>query len=231
MPANMYGLPKIHKLNIPLRPIISSRGAPSYLLAKWVSGILTPLLGIFSKAHVRNNMDFMNKIKNVSFSHGKMVSYNVASLFTKVDLSCTLDFLSRKLPEFYPTELPLPVNVFIDLIRLCVNDNVFTYNGKFYQQTFGCAMGFPLPPVLSNFFIEYFECELLPTILQASTSWLRYVDDVFSVCTLNNNDFEMFFQWLNELRSSITSTFEWENNNILSLFGCFDNLQMVQYFH
>ena len=122
----MYGLPKIHKPNIPLRSIISSRGAPSYVLAKWLAGILTPLLGRFSNAHVRNNMDFMDKIKNVSFSCSKMISYNVASLFTKVDPSCTLNFLSRKLSELYPTELPLPVNVVIDLIRLCVNDNVFT---------------------------------------------------------------------------------------------------------
>ena len=76
-------------------------------------------------------------------------------------------------------------------------------------------MGSPLSPVLSNFFMEYFECELLPTILDVDIPWFRYVDDVFSICNLNDNDFDVFFRRLNELSPSIKFSFEWENNNQL----------------
>ena len=90
--------------------------------------------------------------------------------------------------------MPLPVNVIIDLIKLCVEENVFTYNGKFYKQVFGCAMGSPLSPVLSNFFMEYFESELLPNILDTNIPWLRYVDDIFfSFCSLSDEEFNKIF--------------------------------------
>ena len=88
----MYGLPKIHKPNVPLRPIISNRGAPSYHLAKWLASILTPFLGSFSESHVINNLDFIRKLNNLTNCDGKMISYDVVSLFTNVDLNCTLDF-------------------------------------------------------------------------------------------------------------------------------------------
>ena len=40
-----YGLPKIHKDGIPLRPIVSSRGSISYEVAKELAKILKPLVG------------------------------------------------------------------------------------------------------------------------------------------------------------------------------------------
>ena len=40
-----YGLPKIHKDGIPLRPIVSSRGSISYEVAKELARILRPLVG------------------------------------------------------------------------------------------------------------------------------------------------------------------------------------------
>ena len=38
----MYGLPKVHKLNSPLRPIISAIGTHSYKLAKFLVPLLRP---------------------------------------------------------------------------------------------------------------------------------------------------------------------------------------------
>ena len=40
-----YGLPKIHKEGVPLRPIVSSIGAVTYHTAKELARILKPLVG------------------------------------------------------------------------------------------------------------------------------------------------------------------------------------------
>ena len=40
-----YGLPKIHKPGMPLRPIVSSIGAVTYQTLKEVARILRPLVG------------------------------------------------------------------------------------------------------------------------------------------------------------------------------------------
>ena len=44
-PAQIYGLPKIHKDNTPLRPIVCTIGSPTYHLAKHLCYILLPLVG------------------------------------------------------------------------------------------------------------------------------------------------------------------------------------------
>ena len=41
----IYGLPKIHKEGVPLRPIVCTIGSPSYNLAKELSRILSPISG------------------------------------------------------------------------------------------------------------------------------------------------------------------------------------------
>lgn len=41
----IYGLPKIHKDGVPLRPIVNTIGSPTYELAKYVAKVLKPLVG------------------------------------------------------------------------------------------------------------------------------------------------------------------------------------------
>jgi len=51
--SRFYGLPKIHKQGIPLRPIVSFIGSPTYELSKYLCRILTPLVGNTTH-HLRN---------------------------------------------------------------------------------------------------------------------------------------------------------------------------------
>ena len=48
----IYGLPKIHKENNPLRPIVSTRNSVNYKLCSWISKMLTPLLNKISGTHI-----------------------------------------------------------------------------------------------------------------------------------------------------------------------------------
>ena len=59
-----YGLPKVHKTGIPLRPIVSSVGSVSYETAKELSKILKPLVGN-TPYSVRNTKDFIHSIKDL----------------------------------------------------------------------------------------------------------------------------------------------------------------------
>ena len=57
----MYGLPKIHKKETPLRPIVSSIGSVSYQTSKELARILSPLVGR-SPYHVHNNQDLLEDL-------------------------------------------------------------------------------------------------------------------------------------------------------------------------
>ena len=47
VPPKFYGLPKIHKLDTLLRPIVSSCGSVTYGVAKYLAKILKPLVSKF----------------------------------------------------------------------------------------------------------------------------------------------------------------------------------------
>ena len=54
VPPKYYGLPKVHKPGMPLRPIISSVGSVTHATAKELARIIKPLVG-GSQHHVKNN--------------------------------------------------------------------------------------------------------------------------------------------------------------------------------
>ena len=64
-----YGLPKVHKENTPLRPIVSSIGSVSYGVAKEVARIIKPLVGA-REYHVNNSMEFTEEIKKMKLVEG-----------------------------------------------------------------------------------------------------------------------------------------------------------------
>ena len=87
-----YGLPKIHKPDVPLRPIVASRGSATYNLAQHLTKILKPLVGN-TQHHVLNSSSFIQEIKDLHLGpNDVMVSFDVVSLFTNVlvDETCNI---------------------------------------------------------------------------------------------------------------------------------------------
>ena len=93
----IYGLPKIHKADAPLRPIVCTIGSPIYGLAKEITRILTPLSGGIS-SFVKNSAHFVEKISSVKIdSNDCRVSFDVKSLFTQVPVQDALGIIKDRL--------------------------------------------------------------------------------------------------------------------------------------
>ncbi|BHF59794.1 hypothetical protein SprV_0100275500 [Sparganum proliferum] len=60
--ARFYGLPKVHKDGVPLRPIVSLKGTPTYGLAKWLFRRLK-FLTAESDTTVSSSAQFLEKLK------------------------------------------------------------------------------------------------------------------------------------------------------------------------
>ena len=65
-----YGLPKIHKTNIPLRHIVSSRGSVTYEVAKVLAKIHKHLVRK-SPHHVHSTKDFVERVSKVTLQPGE----------------------------------------------------------------------------------------------------------------------------------------------------------------
>ena len=85
-----YALPKIHKQDTPLRPIVSSCGSVTYGVAKELAKILKPLVGK-SPHHINSTQDFVEQVKHITLAPGECFSsYNVSALFTSVPIDPAL---------------------------------------------------------------------------------------------------------------------------------------------
>ena len=80
----LYGLPKIHKPNVPLHPTVSFVQSPTYQLSKHLTRILSPLIGN-TDSSVLNSVEFSTFIHLKTVREDEvLVSFDVVSLFTNV---------------------------------------------------------------------------------------------------------------------------------------------------
>ena len=100
---------------------------------------------------------------------------------------------------------PIPLEDIIELLKLCLCNLNFTFNDEFYEQKFGCAMGNPVSPIVSNSYMEFFEKKLLPVKLPRNEKWFRYVEDVLCLWPIEHN-LEQFMVELNSLVPTIQFT-------------------------
>jgi hypothetical protein len=135
-PPHLYGLPKIHKPDIPLRPIVSSIDSPCYALAGFLHKILTPLTGN-TNSFVKNSEDFIKTIQDINLQKEDcLVSFDVVSLFTNVPVEEVLQIIKNRLrmdPSFQERS-PLQVDDVMELLDICLRSTYFQFEDTFYQQ-------------------------------------------------------------------------------------------------
>ena len=203
-----YGLPKIHKPGMSLRPIVSSIGVVTYQTSKEVARILKPPVGK-SEHHVKNTQDFIESIKGIHLGEDQcMVSYDVKALFTSVPTTKACIIIKQRLEE--DTELNqrtlLSIDNIISLLEFCITSTYFSFQGKFYEQVEGAAMGSPLSPIVANIYMENFEVEAIRSAPNPPQFWKRYVDDTFTI--LLSSKKEEFLEYLNSIDQKIQFTAE-----------------------
>ena len=104
----------------------------------------------------------------------------------------------------------MPVEDISHLLSFCLKTTQFTYNGAYYQQVFGTAMGSPVSAVIANMVMEDVEQRALATSPVKPFFWKRYVDDVISA--VSGNEAERLLSHLNSVEPSIQFTLEREKD-------------------
>ena len=139
-----------------------------------------------------------------------MCSFDVCSLFTNVPLDETIEICLSKLYSL-PDPPALPRHVLKTLLEFATKKSHFVFDGHYYDQIDGVAMGSPLGPVLANIFMCDFEQKWLANVDSRPSIWFRYVDDKFSLFD-SEATAASFLHFLNTRHPNIKFTMELEEN-------------------
>ena len=219
-PAILYGLPKVHKADIPMRPILSAYKAPSYKLAKFVIPSFLPFIN--NDFTLKNSYDFKNILEKERYPGSAfLTSFDVTSLFTNVPVKETLEIATECMYSNGGSFRNMSKGNFKRLLELCTLDNHFLFNNQHYSQFEGFAMGNPISATMANLFLSFHETNWLDNCPLAFKPlvYRRYVDDCFIIFREKNHA-PKFLEYLNNQHDNINFTMEMEDENKLNFLDC-----------
>ena len=209
----MYGQPKVHKANYPLRPIISSIGSYNYELSKYLYGIIKCNKPYQSFSFIKNSFEFVKKLVDIKDSSNQiMISFDVDNLYTNVPvheaIGVTLNMLFKR-PN--PPSMPFTRSQLKQLLQYAVCNVPFRFLDRTYIQVDGVAMGSPLGPILADLFMSNLEQKLNKFTTNKPLIWIRYVDDIFCIFKTYQN-INNFLKRISKWHPNVKFTAEYENN-------------------
>nr|VZI43883.1 unnamed protein product [Spirometra erinaceieuropaei] len=177
--ARFYGLSKIHKANVPLRPIVALKGSPTYNLAEWMYSKLKFLQG-HSTISVRSVSQFLIDLRGRGIQSDEiMASFDVMSLFTSIPPNLAREVLRKRLEEAYDeTQNALKIEHLMRLFEFC-QQTFFTFAGETYEQIKGTPMGTPVSGLVAELVLQ--DLEKIAFIQNERVFLRRYVDDTFVI--------------------------------------------------
>ena len=213
-----YTLTKIHKPSPVGRPIVSGSGGPTERISSFVDSLLQ-LIAQKQASYIKDTTHFVNFIENTKLPDKAAVlaTLDVCSLYTNIPQEEGINVICHYYDEHYQSEAPIPTQTLGDLMRLILKENSFQFNGKHYLQTNGIAMGTKMAVAFAVIFMAHIEKQLLASSPHKPIIWKRFIDDIFSVWTINENEINDFVLFANSFHPTIQFTCEMSSERIVFL--------------
>ena len=93
--------------------------------------------------------------------------------------------------------LPLYVIGIFCLLEFCMKNTYSSFQGRFYEQTEGAAMGSPIRLIVANLFMEDLKVQAINISTTPHALWKRFVDDTLTIIKKDNRN--SFLQHLNSM--------------------------------
>ena len=209
-----YILPKIHKpLNnwtvkevIPTgRPIIGNTCTEDTAICKYIDSFLQPIVS--KQKHILSNSDhLMHLISNYQCSTSTyLFTLDVASLYTNIPISEGLETVKYYFNK-YPN-VSRPDESILKLLSISLYKNDFYFNGQYYRQIKGVAMGKQYAPNFANLYMCKWEHSILHDLPGPKPKrWYRYIDDIFCIWEDSLINLEHFISLANNFNPNIQLT-------------------------
>ena len=148
--------------------------------------------------HSENSKVFSEYVRTLTVEEDEiLVSFDVTSLYTNVPIKETLNIIKDLLEEDrnLKEKTKIPSKELLEIVEFLLIKTWFLYNGEFYKQTDGVAMGGPTSSVVAELYMQHHDKEALSSFNSPPKAYERFVDDTFSV--IKRDSLEGFHNLMN----------------------------------
>ena len=171
--------------------------------------------------YIKDSSHSLQILESFSFtrSHQYLFTMDIKSLYTVIPNNDGLQALKCHL-DLRPEQQP-PTNTFVRLAELVLNLNCFDFDGNYYQQVGGVAMGTKMGPNYACLFVGYIERKMLQEYQGRNSDLYKwYIDDVLSASSDTRQDLENFIHFCSTYHPALKYTFEISESSIPFLDLC-----------
>ena len=121
--------------------------------------MIKPFVGQ-SPHHLKNTQHFIHQLQVNMLEPGEVItSFDVKALFTSVPVHPAIQIVKQSLQQdnTLPQRTSMSIPQITSLLEFCLTNTYFLFQGKYYEQVQGAAMGSPISPLIANIFMEEFE--------------------------------------------------------------------------
>jgi len=208
---SLRGLVKVHKADLPIRPIVNYRSAPFYKLARMFSEKLRTYIPLPYVYNIQNSIQLMKDLSDIPYSPNlKLASLDISNMYTNIPTEVLLNIIDIMCDK-HNIEDTLKLEI-TNISKLIIAQNCFKFQDKTCLQKNGLAMGAPTSSIMSEIYLQFIENTKIYDILRYSKveEYLRYVDDILLVYKDNLTNIEEILNLFNSITPGLIFTLERE---------------------
>ena len=188
---HFYGLPKIHKPTPenqrlpPFRGIVSSVKGPTTRASYWLDSILNPIVPPYCDTHwCKDTLHLLNDIETLNSTHNfdnhTIITIDVVDMYNSIPHADGVAACKDALQK-HSSFTKRQIDLILELISLVLTNNCFSFQGKFYRQIRGTAMGSPFAPAYANIFMNHLWHQKIVPVLPLPLWLKRFLDDIIAI--------------------------------------------------
>lgn len=217
--AKFYGLPKVHKRNFCLRPIMSLIGAPGFATGK-IFDLMLKTIFPRTEYHIRDSLKLKEFLSEITLEKDYiLVSFDVVSMFTSIPRTLVNKIVMDKADSFLHL-FGMGKKILQRFLKFLLEEStIFTACDTIHKQNKGLPMGSCISPTLARITMDKVVLHLLQRVPEIA--FIRvFVDD--TITAIHKNSVKIALDTLNNFDENIKFTLESERTD-----GSIDFLNMT----